>query len=274
MPPALAAAPRGALRSPASAPRSRLTANFASPRLRRPHAPPPRAAGAAEPGSSGALDLSAAALPTGGEERVLDFAELLAQAREANADGSFIFTDDDADEPVWQHEARFRGGPMTAAELAAEAPALLSPDPLAGVAAVASAYEAEQGFREVSAAELDVALTAGGLVDLVLDVRSAAEFDAGPAIPGAVNIPLDTLSDAVRAGRLDAYIDGHVAVVCAGGQRSAQATVRLSRVFGFRAVSNVAGGMAAWAAQQAQRAAGGGGGGGGCGGGGGGCGCH
>lgn len=90
---------------------------------------------------------------------------------------------------------------------------------------------------------------------------------AGPTIPTAVNIPLDMLSDAVRAGQLDPYHTSSIAVVCASGQRSAQATVRLSKVFGFSNVSNLAGGMAAW---QALTAAGGGGGGGGCGCGGGG----
>jgi rhodanese-related sulfurtransferase len=61
-------------------------------------------------------------------------------------------------------------------------------------------------------------------------VIGIAASPAGPTIAGAVNVPLDVLSDAVRAGQLDEFIDGHVAVVCASGQRSAQATVRLSKV--------------------------------------------
>lgn len=68
----------------------------------------------------------------------------------------------------------------------------------------------------------------------------------GPAIPTAVNIPLDMLSDAVRAGQLDPYHNSSIAVVCASGQRSAQATVRLSKVFAFQNVVNLTGGMAAW----------------------------
>lgn len=87
---------------------------------------------------------------------------------------------------------------------------------------------------------------------------------AGPTIPSAVNIPLDLLSDVVRAGQLDPYHSGSVAVVCASGQRSAQATVRLSKVFGFKNVVNVTGGMAAWQRMVAA-GSGGGGGGGGCG---------
>lgn len=54
-------------------------------------------------------------------------------------------------------------------------------DPLASVARVASAYEAEQGFRELPPAELAAALGAG-LVQLVLDVRSEAEFEAGACL--------------------------------------------------------------------------------------------
>jgi hypothetical protein len=44
---------------------------------------------------------------------------------------------------------------------------------------VVSAYDAAQGFTEVPVHELDVALKTEGLVDLLLDVRSAAEFEAG-----------------------------------------------------------------------------------------------
>lgn len=73
----------------------------------------------------------------------------------------------------------------------------------------------------------------------------------GPSVPGALNIPLDRLSDAVRAGSLDQYTDSQIAVICASGQRSAQATVRLSKVFGFKHVTSVSGGMGAWVAMQA-----------------------
>ncbi len=55
----------------------------------------------------------------------------------------------------------------------------------------------------------------------VLDVRTRGEF-AGGRVPGAVNVPLDELSDAVRAGRLDGMRGRPVAVVCAIGKRSAQ----------------------------------------------------
>jgi hypothetical protein len=64
-------------------------------------------------------------------------------------------------------------------ELQEPVPQLFQPDPTAAVEQVLTAYDAAQGFREMSVQELSVALTAGGLVDLLLDVRSAAEFEAG-----------------------------------------------------------------------------------------------
>jgi rhodanese-related sulfurtransferase len=68
---------------------------------------------------------------------------------------------------------------------------------------------------------------------LVLDVRSAAEFDAGH-IPGAVNIPYDVIGDHINelgpAGERD------IVVYCRSGRRSAIAletlkTAGLSRLF-------------------------------------------
>jgi rhodanese-related sulfurtransferase len=63
---------------------------------------------------------------------------------------------------------------------------------------------------------------------------------------------MDDLSSAVRSGQLDEWRGGEetqgLAVVCAGGMRSAQATVRLTKVFGFTKVASLKGGMAAWGA--------------------------
>ena len=83
---------------------------------------------------------------------------------------------------------------------------------------------------------------------LLLDVRTPEEYRAGHAT-NAVNIELDALSDAVRAGTLDDWKeDGPVVVICQSGKRSAQATVRLSKVFNFQQVINVKGGTQAWIA--------------------------
>ena len=81
----------------------------------------------------------------------------------------------------------------------------------------------------------------------MLDVRTRQEYNVGH-VPGAMNIPLDGLSDAVRSGALDSLKQPNrtVCVICASGGRSAQATVRLSRVFGFPDVVNIAGGTSEW----------------------------
>ncbi len=82
---------------------------------------------------------------------------------------------------------------------------------------------------------------------LVLDVRNADEVATG-CIPGARNISMDDLSASVKAGALDDFRDAPIAVVCQSGRRSAQAVVRLNKVFGFTGAFNVKGGTSAWIA--------------------------
>ena len=83
---------------------------------------------------------------------------------------------------------------------------------------------------------------------LLLDVRTPEEYRGGHATR-AVNIELAALSEAVRAGTLDDWKDeGPVLVICQSGKRSAQAAVKLSKVFGFQQVVNVKGGTSAWMA--------------------------
>ncbi|GFR41210.1 hypothetical protein Agub_g1881, partial [Astrephomene gubernaculifera] len=108
--------------------------------------------------------------------------------------------------------------------------------------AIPNAYSPEAGFQEISPTELAERL-ATGQISLLLDVRSREEVAAGGMIGGALNLPLDPdLSAAVRAGSLEAFRERPVAVVCASGMRSGQATVRLTKVFGFSNVTNMAGG--------------------------------
>jgi NADPH-dependent 2,4-dienoyl-CoA reductase/sulfur reductase-like enzyme/rhodanese-related sulfurtransferase len=85
--------------------------------------------------------------------------------------------------------------------------------------------------------QLDHALDHGAVL---VDVRSAAEFDAG-AIPGAENIPLDELRR-----RLDELPHVPVIVHCQVGQRGHTAARLLSQ-HGF-AVRNLDGGYATWRA--------------------------
>ena len=74
----------------------------------------------------------------------------------------------------------------------------------------------------------------------LVDVRRPAEWQAGH-IPQAVSMPLHRLAE--LAGSLDR--GRPVTAICAGGYRSSIGTSVLERL-GFRQVTNVVGGMAAW----------------------------
>ncbi|HWM39640.1 MAG TPA: rhodanese-like domain-containing protein [Streptomyces sp.] len=76
----------------------------------------------------------------------------------------------------------------------------------------------------------------------VIDVRTPGEYGSGH-IPGAFNIPLDRLDEALPALRT-ATEDGEVIVVCASGARSRTASERLAAE-GITAAS-LDGGTAAW----------------------------
>jgi rhodanese-related sulfurtransferase len=79
----------------------------------------------------------------------------------------------------------------------------------------------------------------------VLDVRDAAEFEAGH-IKNAKNIPLSEL--AKRLGELEKQKTQSVIAVCASGKRSATATALLTRA-AFAQVVSLEGGMSAWQEQ-------------------------
>ncbi|MEU3662299.1 rhodanese-like domain-containing protein [Streptomyces sp. NPDC032940] len=79
----------------------------------------------------------------------------------------------------------------------------------------------------------------------VIDVRTPGEY-AGGHLPGALNVPLDQLRRALPAVR-DAARRGDVLVVCASGNRSANAC-RVLAEHGVDAATLV-GGTGAWAAQ-------------------------
>jgi rhodanese-related sulfurtransferase len=74
----------------------------------------------------------------------------------------------------------------------------------------------------------------------IVDVRRAAEYALGH-VPGAVNHPLDRLEDEVA----DLDRSRPIAVICAGGYRSA-AAASLLRARGFKDLRNVVGGTTAW----------------------------
>ena len=105
------------------------------------------------------------------------------------------------------------------------------------------------GFQETTVDNVHEALQQSLTAEpLLLDVRTPQEYRSGHAVK-AVNIELDALSEAVRAGTLDDWKEeGPILVICQSGKRSAQATVRLSKVFDFQQVINVKGGTSAWIA--------------------------
>lgn len=80
---------------------------------------------------------------------------------------------------------------------------------------------------------------------MVLDVRRTQDFEACH-VPGALSIPFEELSAAVQAGELDAWREQPLAIMCSSGVTSAQACVRLSKVYGFAHPINVTGGLRAW----------------------------
>lgn len=93
--------------------------------------------------------------------------------------------------------------------------------------------------EQIGVDELAARINEGG--DLaVVDVRRPAEWQTGH-IAQAVSAPLHELE--ARAEGLDRARP--IAAMCAGGYRSAIATSMLERL-GFRKITNVVGGMAAW----------------------------
>lgn len=79
-----------------------------------------------------------------------------------------------------------------------------------------------------------------GEIDTVLDVREASEWQ-NERLPGAANLSYRQLSE--RWSEFDRT--QRIAVICAGGFRSAIATSVLER-FGFAQVYNILGGLNAW----------------------------
>ncbi len=98
--------------------------------------------------------------------------------------------------------------------------------------------------RESVAIDVDEAkrrLDAGDA--LLVDVREADEWRAGH-VAGATHIPLGIVAS--RASGLPK--DRDILVICRTGNRSAMAQERLEQA-GFTNITNVAGGMTAWAEQ-------------------------
>ena len=108
---------------------------------------------------------------------------------------------------------------------------------------------AAPGFNDVDPCQLsarDGVPTHGYLGRLVVDVRSLEEFEGALGhLPGAVLTPLPELADRAKSWPRDVPI----LVVCRAGRRSAHGCSLLTGM-GFTDVTNLAGGMSAWHAQQ------------------------
>jgi len=94
------------------------------------------------------------------------------------------------------------------------------------------------GIKNVDSAGVTAAQAKGAQV---IDVRTAGEFDMGH-IPGAKNVPIDTLSaEAANWDRNATYV-----VYCASGSRSTEA-VKILTSLGFKNLDHFATGFNSWA---------------------------
>lgn len=76
----------------------------------------------------------------------------------------------------------------------------------------------------------------------IIDVRSPAEFESSH-IPGAYNVPLDTLGE--HREEIRTHLEEPVVLVCRSGMRAQQAERALAEV-GMSNVHVLGGGMSAW----------------------------
>ncbi len=115
--------------------------------------------------------------------------------------------------------------------------------PLALTLAVASllALAPAAQVEEMDPAALE-RLIAAGEAPLILDVRTAEEFEAGH-IPGAVNISHDELGD--RLGELEIELDELVVVYCRSGRRAGVAEELLGKA-GYTKLMDLNGHWLGW----------------------------
>lgn len=143
-----------------------------------------------------------------------------------------------ADEPIAEAPAAEPAAAAQMAEPAAPAPAETMP--ALDVTGVVSEYLAgiPEGFMNVGKIDAFKEALAAGAV--LIDVREVSEYEAGH-IPGAVNVPLRTLTQ-----NLDRFpTDQPVFVYCASGHRAGMALSAL-RVLGYDNVKAFSPGWKGW----------------------------
>lgn len=104
-----------------------------------------------------------------------------------------------------------------------------------------AAAGAAAGLVDLSPAEAKRRIDAGAAL---IDVREPDEHRR-ECIPGAVNIPLSTLTDAAVKGAMSAASADRAIFHCQGGVRSAQAARKLLDA-GWPAAEHLEGGLGAW----------------------------
>ena len=113
------------------------------------------------------------------------------------------------------------------------------------ISVLAFAFAGAAGAEEIATIAppvLGQRLEAGDAEVLVLDVRSAAEFDEGH-LPGAINIPHDAIGE--RIGELGTPDERDLVVYCRSGRRSALALEAL-REAGFHRLFHLEGDYLRW----------------------------
>lgn len=104
--------------------------------------------------------------------------------------------------------------------------------------------DAREKIREI---DLETALRMISDDAIVLDVREAAEYDAG-FLPNAVNIPRGVLEFKVADHPALSQREKPILVYCRTGGRSALATLTLKNL-GFSGAVSLAGGFEGWSGQ-------------------------
>jgi rhodanese-related sulfurtransferase len=108
-----------------------------------------------------------------------------------------------------------------------------------GTAFLERAEAARRQIQEIDPKQLKAQLAEGAIL---IDVREEEEFEAGH-IPGARNVTGSTLSQQAAGILIDP--SQPIAVVCAGGNRSAIAALELQEL-GYDRVVSLQGGLRLW----------------------------
>jgi phage shock protein E len=133
------------------------------------------------------------------------------------------------------NKAQAKKAPPNSGGFKKAVPWLLAGVAIAVIAILLFQPKAGGGFTKVDSAGLQAAQKTGAQI---VDVRTSGEF-ALAHIPGAVNVPVETLQQAAASwDRNKAYV-----VYCASGARSAEAQ-DIMKGMGFKSVADLPGGIA------------------------------